>query len=183
MKTTKHLINIVTIALVFLIITGCNKEEQNQDTTSIYLTALDDTIQQKPMPDMPSENDTNIDLPMNNQMSHCSNDVVEIKIQKKLSPKEVLEELFNYQQYDKQNKAYNVFGLSNNLKIENLLIKNDFAILTLSGDIKINDTCEEVNIYNQIRKTLTQFDEIEGADIFVGDRELSEYLSSATENK
>jgi hypothetical protein len=67
------------------------------------------------------------------------------------------------------------------LKIENLLIQNNFAIVTLSGNVKINDKCEEMNLYNQIRNTLTQFDEIDGVDIFVGEQELGEYLSSMTE--
>ena len=146
-----------------------NKEEvssvvKKKEGTSIYLIALNEG-------DLASEDGLS-GAPINN----CENKLVEVSLGKKLSPQETLKQLLSYQKYDKEKGTFNAFAMSNNLKVKNLLIKNDFAIVTLSEGLVPGEACSDMQLYSQIRKTLSQFNEIKGVDVFVGKEELSSYL-------
>ncbi len=152
-------------------LSGCgnNKDSDNndiavdaQDETSIYLVAMDGT----------EFNDS-----LNTSNIGCDDKLVEVKIDKKLSPQEALEELFAYEEYNEEEGLYNVFGLSDNLKIEKMVVANDFAIVTLSEDLFTGGMCDDPRVRAQISETLMQFEEIDGVDIFVGEEELGSYLS------
>ncbi len=151
-----------------------NKEEvsnvvKKKEGTSIYLVALNEV-------DSASENDSS-NAPINN----CGNEFVEVNLGKKLSPQETLRQLLAYEKYDEEKGTFNAFAMSNNLKVENILIKNDFAIVTLSEGLEPGEACSDMQLYTQIRKTLLQFDEIKGVDVFVGKEELSSYLMKLRE--
>ncbi len=158
-------------------LSGCdnNKDSNNndiavgvQDETSIYLVAMDGT----------KFNDS-----LNTSNIGCDDKLVEVKIDKKLSPQEALEELFAYEEYNEEEGLYNVFGLSDNLKVEKMVVANDFAIVTLSEDLFVGGMCDDPRVYAQITETLIQFDEIDGVDIFIGDEELSSYLLDVSEEE
>ena len=142
-----------------------NKEDivdKKQKGTSIYLVALDGT-------------------PLNDSLDvspvGCDDKMVAVQIDQKLSPQEALEALFTYTNYKKEDGLYNVFDLSPNLQIEKMIVANDFAIVTLSEDLITGGMCDDTRVTAQIRKTLMQFDEIDGVDIFIGDEEVTSYLS------
>ena len=137
---------------------------KKKEGTSIYLIALNEF-------DL-ADRDGLGNTPINN----CGNELVEVNLGKELSPQETLKQLLSYEKYDKEKGTFNAFAVSNNLKIENILIKNDFAIVTLSEGLAPGEPCSDMQLYAQIRKTLLQFDEIKGADVFVGKEELSSYL-------
>lgn len=167
----------IIIFIVVGALSGCGKNEtssndeavvgSDQNSTSIYLTRVDMT-----------EFDNSSDI----SDIGCGDSVEAVKINKKLSPQEALEELFSYKKYSEEDGLYNVFGSSGDLTVENLLIQNDFAIVTLSEDLNLGGMCDSVRVYAQIDKTLTQFDNIAGVDVFVGDEELSSYLSGRNED-
>lgn len=149
---------------------GCSKDEKSsaedaisgsQDGTMIYLAKLDEG----------EFDDLSDDLLLN-----CVGNVEAVSIDEKLSPQEALEKMFVYDEYTKGSGLYNIFEMSNDLKVDNLLIQNDFAIVTLSEELNLGTNNSEC-AYAQIRKTLTQFDGIDGVDIFIGDKELSTYVS------
>lgn len=171
--------NILLLLLVFIIVSGlsgCGKNstkdttaKEDKNTTSIYLVSMPKT-----------ESDEPRDIFMND----CNNDeFVEVKIDKKLSPQEALETLFKYKTSDGRDDLYNAFNVSDNLKIEKMLVQNDFAIVTLSKDLVAKNMCDESRIRAQITKTLLQFENIDGVDIFVGDDELSSYISTINKDK
>jgi len=170
---------LATVALIALGgLSGCSKDSndnvasekqnQNKQGTSIYLVEMDGT-----------NSDDSLGVPN----IGCDDKLVEVKIDKKLSPQEALEELFAYDKYNEEDGLYNAFGLSDNLKIEKMVVANDFAIVTLSEDLIVSGMCDEPRVYAQIIETLTQFDEIDGVDIFIGDKELSSYLSDVSEEE
>jgi hypothetical protein len=143
--------------------------QQNNNETLIYLAVL--------------KNENNVDNTMSDNLN-CDNkdEVIAVKIaDKKLSPQETLEKLFIYKPTESQKGMYNVFEKSKNLKIEKLVLANDFAVLTLSKDLSLQSMCDEQRVRAQITKTLLQFDSIKGVDIFVGDEELSSYFSKINE--
>ena len=142
--------------------------DDNQNSTSIYLVAMDGT----------EFNDS-----LNTPNIGCDDKLVEVKVGKKLSPQEALEELFAYAEYNEEEGLYNVFGLSDNLKVEKMIVQNDFAIVTLSEDLFTGGMCDDPRVRAQITETLIQFDEIDGVDIFIGDDELSSYLSDVSEEE
>ena len=166
-------------AVVFVVgLSGCGDKREvaekednavidNQDGTSIYLIAMDET----------EFNDS-----LSTPNIGCDDKLVEVRVDKKLSPQEALGELFAYAEYDEEKGLYNVFGLSDDLKVENMLVQNDFAIVTLSEDLFTGGMCDDSRVRAQITETLIQFEEIDGVDIFVGDEELSSYLSVMDES-
>jgi len=108
----------------------------------------------------------------------CGGKITEVRVDGKLSPQEALEKLFSYED-NSQHGTYNAFSKSKNIKVDKLVIKNNFAIVTLSGEIKADEMCGGRLMHDQIVKTLSQFDDIAGADVFVGDMEISTYFSRA----
>ncbi|MEA3323449.1 MAG: GerMN domain-containing protein [Patescibacteria group bacterium] len=164
---------IVSMCAIVIIggLSGCGDDKNpNDDTiadveqggTSIYLVAIDGTSL-----------DDSLDVPT----IGCDDKLVAVQIDKKLSPQEALETLFAYDEYDEEDGLYNIFSLSPNLQIEKMVIANDFAIVTLTEDLVTGGMCDDPRVSAQIRKTLMQFDEIDGVDIFVGDEEVNSYLS------
>jgi hypothetical protein len=161
-------------------LSGCGKDDDNKkdsgskeevsevvkkkEGTSIYLIALNEANL--------ASNDGLSDAPINN----CESKLIEVSLGKELSPQEILNQLLSYEKYDKEKGTFNAFAVSNNLKVENLLVKNDFAVVTLSEGLAPGEPCSDMQLYAQIRKTLLQFDEIKGVDVFVGKEELSSYL-------
>jgi len=117
----------------------------------------------------------------NSQNAGCEYEMFAVKTDKKLSPQEALETLLTYRVQDDGGNSYSTFSLSKGLKIEKMIVKNNFAVVTLSEDLIVKGLCDESIIYDQIRKTLLQFEEIDGVDIFVGDKELSEFSRMQTE--
>jgi len=111
----------------------------------------------------------------------CDKNLVEIKLDGKLSPRQTLEKLLSYKVSDENQGVFNAFASAKNLKIEDMLVKNNFVIVKLSGELKVEDMCSERQIYNQIKKTLVQFDDIAGADIFMNGQEFSQYLATLRE--
>ena len=148
------------------------KDNVNENQTAIYLVKVDKS-------QLPNDEQTGADISLPIDM--CSGKLVAVGVDGKLSPQEALEKLFNYQA-DLKNGMYNAFSESKNIKIDKLIIKNNFAIVTLAGDIKASEVCGGQLMHDQIVKTLSQFDNVAGADVFVGGREINEYLSSM-ENK
>ena len=110
----------------------------------------------------------------------CSGEIIAVQIDKKLSPQQTLEELFAYPD-NTEKGLYNILNKVKNIKIAKLDIKNNFAIVTLSGDFPSGDVCIGQQMHDQIDKTLSQFDNIAGVDVFVGDEEISGYLSNQQE--
>ncbi len=181
----KKIITVICLIIFIGSLSGCGKDDSNKEGsggkeevgmvtkkkegTSIYLIALSDV-------DLVDENGLS-DMPVNN----CGNKLVEVNLGKKFSPREALNQLLSYEKYDREKGAFNAFAVSNNLKVENLLIKNDFAIVTLSEGLEPGEPCSDMQLYSQLRKTLLQFDEIKGVDIFVGKEELSNYLMKLRE--
>ncbi len=170
-KTIQSIIMSICTIMIISGLSGCtgNKDtgddvatDEKKNGTSIYLVAMDGT----------SLGDS-LDAPT----IGCSDKLVAVQIDQKLSPQEALEELFAYEKYNEDEGLYNVFGLSDNLKVEKMVIANDFAIVTLSKDLIIGGMCDEPRVHAQITQTLTQFDDIDGVDVFVGDESLGEYLS------
>lgn len=164
---------IIGICTIIIIsgLSGCtdNKDagenaaiDAKQDGTSIYLVAMDGT---------PSNDSLDVSV------VGCDDKLVAVQIDQKSSPQEALEELFAYEEYNEEEGLYNVFALSDNLKVEKMVIANDFAIVTLSEDLIISGMCDEPRVHAQITQTLTQFDDIDGVDVFVGEESLGEYLS------
>jgi len=149
--------------------TNNNQNTQpNENQTAIYLVKLD-----KQKTDFSEDNAT---LPF----GICSGQLTPVIINEKLSPQKALETLLNYPN-DTSKGIYNAFSESQNIKIDKLLIKNNFAIVTLSGDIKAGEPCLGQLMHDQITKTLSQFDNIAGADVFVGDKEINTYLNEQEE--
>jgi len=160
----------ITFGLVvfgcIIIFNGCGSKddsnakisENSQSGTLIYLVESKET-------DFDGVDSLNVD---------CDDKIVGVDTNEELSPKGALEKLLSFQGQKKGLK--NVLKTSDNLKIEKLVIQNNFAILTLSKDLNAGGMCDESQIRAQITQTLTQFDEIDGVDIFVGDEELSSYL-------
>jgi len=140
--------------------TSKDETEAEKNGTSIYLVAMDEGA---------------LDDGTEVENIGCDDALVEVKINKKLSPQEALEALFDYT--TAEDGLYNVFSMSPNLQIEKMIVANDFAIVTLSKDLVTGGMCDGPRVPAQIRKTLMQFDEIDGVDIFVGDEEVSSYLS------
>jgi hypothetical protein len=181
---------IIVVVCAFIFVSslmGCEKKEDvNKDKggedinkeivekksgTSIYLVKL---------------NEAELNMKLHNEnipMSNCGNELVEINLEKTLSPQEALEQLFTYKEYDKEKGIFNVFAVADNLKLKNLLIKNDFAIVTLAEGLNLPEQCNDMQVYAQIRKTLSQFDEIAGVDILVGEEELRGYLSAERDKR
>jgi hypothetical protein len=151
-----------------------NIDNDNKNKTMLYLVKIDR-----------EKKEQNDGLELNNAeifpMDICSGKITEVGIDGKLSPQEVLEKLFSYKN-DFQQGIYNTFSESKNIKIDKLVIKNNFATVILSGEIKADKMCGGQLMHDQIVKTLSQFDNIAGADIFVGDKEISEYITTM-ENK
>lgn len=139
----------------------------NQSGTSIYLVKMDAT---------------EFDDPLGAPSIGCDDQLVEVNVDKKLSPQEALEELFAYEEFNEEDGIYNVFGLSDNLKVEKMLVQNDFAVVTLSEDLFVGGMCDDPRVRAQITETLMQFEEINGVDIFVGDEALNSYLSEMDES-
>lgn len=166
--------SILLIICTFIItggLSGCNNTKNLTDvtdknppgdTTSIYLVAMAETALHN-----------SLDTPL----IGCDDKLVEVIINKKLSPQETLEKLFAYKEYSEEEGIYNVFALSDNLKVEEITVANNFAIVKLSEGLITSDMCDNPRVYAQIAKTLTQFDTIAGVDIYVGDREVNTYLS------
>lgn len=142
--------------------------DAKQDGTSIYLVAMDGTSL-----------DDSLDAPV----MGCDDKLVAVQLKQQLSPQEALEELFTYEEYNEEDGLYNVFALSDDLKVEKMVVANDFAIVTLSGNLITGGMCDEPRVHAQITQTLTQFDDIDGVDIFVGDESLGEYLSEKDGDK
>jgi hypothetical protein len=142
---------------------GISKESsENSNDTKIYLTTIDET----------EVNDSS-----SISLVGCDSKLTEIVINEKLSPQKTLETMLNYKEYSKEKGAYNIFEEFSSLKIEEMIVANDFAIVRLSKDLVAKGMCDSSRIRAQITKTLTQFDNIAGVDIYVGDQELSSYFS------
>ena len=117
----------------------------------------------------------------NSQNAGCEYEMLAVETGKKLSPQEALETLLTYRVQDDEGNSYSAFSLSKGLKIEKMIVKNNFAVVTLSENLIVKGLCDESIIYDQIKKTLLQLEEIDGVDIFVGDKELSEFSRLQTE--
>jgi len=159
----------------------------NENQTGLYLVKIDNQLEGRVKSDTKkAPQDTT--LPESLKVGDidfsdiCSGKIVEIGVDGRLSPREALEKLFTYPNNIKEG-VYNAFSRGKNVKIDKLIIKNNFAAVTLSGDFQVDDgMCAGRLIHDQIEKTLSQFDDIAGVDIFVGDKEISEYLSTLEEN-
>ena len=160
----------------------------NENQTGLYLVKIDNQLegQVKSDAEKAPQNSAISQDPNNDSaefLNICSGKMVEIGVDGKLSPREALEKLFTYPNNIKEG-IYNAFSRVKNVKIDKLIIKNNFAIVTLSGDFQVDDgMCAGRLMHDQIEKTLSQFDDIAGADVFVGNKEISEYLSTLKQNK
>ncbi len=172
MKKYLNTTAVILLLLTTIIFSGCGKKENKNvsvDTKQqveengkyLYLVAKDNSKEnEKMLPDMVM----------------CNNKLDKIKIEDDISPKEALQKLFDYRDND---KFINPLQKFTNLKIEDVVVKNDFAIVKLSKGLTVDKfVCNTQDISNQIKKTLTQFDDIAGVDIFVGDEEFGSYIDN-----
>lgn len=158
------------------------EQKENKARTEIYLVkvnSLAGTANDSRQNQLEKPTATDISRPVDNQdfrlLDFCSGEIISLKIDGKLSPKETLEKLFDYKA-DAGKGFYNAFSTVKNIKIEKLIIKNNFAIITLSGDFQKGNGCLGRLMHDQIVKTLSQFDDIAGADVFVGEEEITGYV-------
>lgn len=175
----KRIGTILIVIFCISVFSGCNNKDREQQNVSINKNDIETKQRDK-------EQGTLIYLSvMNNRKKdltydseNCSGEVVKIVLDEKLSPKETLGRLFTYVDNGKDDDKFNVFSTSKNLKIEDLIIKNDFATLKLSDSVVFDNlVCDGQRIRTQIEKTLLQFSDIGGVDIFIGDKELGSYLN------
>ena len=196
------IIAILLISVVFL--SACNKnteksnkaknqktvqkQQNNENQTEIYLVKIkqpevenDNQLKEPKLEDIQTSPNINSINP--GGIDICSGEITAVKVDGKLSPKEALEKIFTYPNNPAQG-IYNAFSKSKNIKIDKLDIKNNFAIVTLSGDFQSdNYSCSGRLMHDQIVKTLSQFDNIAGADIFVGQEEITGYLEKLSREK
>jgi len=137
-------------------------KKENKDAKYIYVVSA-----KKDKPD-------NLNLDDMEMMMNCEGRLVKVEVDKNITPEKALEYLFNYKDND---KFLNPLQHLQNLKVKDIIIKNNFAIVKLAEGLNIKKTiCDRQTIGDQIRKTLTQFDNIAGVDIFVGDKEFNSYF-------
>jgi PBP1b-binding outer membrane lipoprotein LpoB len=164
------------------------EEKNKENTTALYLVKIDRIKDEKRElenkqdgREMPISEFVESSLENLPTIDICNGKVAEVRVDGKLSPKEALEKLLAYKN-NSQQEFYNAFNKSKDVRIDKLMIKNNFATVVLSGDIQADEFCYGQLMHDQIYKTLTQFDNIDGADVFVGDKEISEYIATK-ENK
>lgn len=169
---------------------NAQKQEENKEQTEIYLVKIKSPAKKEGGSQEDQSGGSEpvdvarfIDSQDFNLSEFCDGEITPLKIDGKLSPKEALEKLFNYKA-DTGKGFYNAFSTVKNIKVEKLVIKNDFAIVTLAGDFQKGDGCLGRLMHDQIVKTLSQFDNIAGADVFVGEEEITGYVEKLNrENK
>jgi len=177
----KKILLLLCLLIIAGSLSGCGSKDEKKSENKNNQTVNNDVVQLEGtliyLVDL-SNIDTNnqADLPMH----YCGNSLVGVRLNEKLTPREALERLFNYKDEQQDDKFFNPFSLAKNLKIKDLVIKNDFAILTLTEGLSLEEEyiCSGNQLHDQIEKTLVQFDNIAGVDVFVGDQELSSYLMS-----
>ena len=188
----KNIVIVLMLIITISFLTGCNKDkkitqnnqenqEQKEEMTVedpnnsfIYLVTVNDKTRDD-ITKLSKENSEQEEETLN---LNCIDNLKKISLNKKLSPQETLKELFSYTDYNKQ-EIFNSFSNIENIKIEELILKNDFAILKLAKNNKFkNNNCIEY----QIKKTLKQFDDIAGVDIYAGDVSLHEYIMEPIQN-
>jgi len=80
-------------------------------------------------------------------------------------------------------ESYPGMGLSNtlyasSLKIDSLSVANGTATIKLSGELKVNGTCDAPRIKAQLEETALQFSTVKKADIFINNKPINEVLST-----
>ena len=179
----KKIFILLSIFLTTAFLAGCSKKNETQiqtktpqtdDRMGLFVVKVDDKIAPT---DTSIANTEGTQLPMN----ICIGNIVENKIDEKLTPQEALEKLFTYKP-NSSDGLYNVFNKFKDIKIKDLVIKNNFAIVRLSGDFTGAQECDGQLAHDQIVKTLSQFDNIAGADVFIEDEEITGYFATLNNN-
>lgn len=89
--------------------------------------------------------------------------------------KNALEELFSIkEQFYGQSGLYNALAQSN-LKVENVSLINNKAIVRLSGTYSLAGSCDNPRFEGQIRETILQY--VKETEIFLNNKSLGEILS------
>jgi hypothetical protein len=85
----------------------------------------------------------------------CNDMIIFEDLNKEMMPKEVLETLFNFADFDENEGYYNAFYSSSNLSVDNLSIDDaGVATVELSGNLQTGGMCDNPRVMAQIKQTI-----------------------------
>jgi hypothetical protein len=140
------------------------KLEQRIENPTISIITLDTTEANK-------KNETE-------ELIGCDDKIVKVSLEGVLAPVEILNSLFEFDDYDGEAGYYNVFENSTNLLAKSVEVDNDgLARVELSGDLVTGGVCDTPRVTAQIDDTIRQIEGVKDVEIYINGENVSDFLS------